>query len=361
MDQSLERDILPVLEPLLEQLLIDKNIVGLSVGLVQNAELVWSRALGVSNYATGEVLTEAHLMDAGSLTKPVFAYTVLLLHRNGLLDLDAPLSEFLEDQYIPDERIHLVTARMCLSHSPGFPNWRPGMFSDKPEALKIHLTPGTRYSYSGEGYFYLQKVVEAVMSQPLDQIVREFVLEPLCMTSSGFTVDGIEQQPIAAGHASKNKPAIYHYPKPNAAFSLRSTPADFSKFLTTVLAAPGNDSRLLNDKEIKQMLSPQIRVTDDLTPYDKGWPKDVVQKNPRVSWSLGWGLQHEESHDLIWHWGDNGVYKAFTLASPRSGTGLVLMSNCYSGSKIWRAILQTLYGEDLPILPYMDLCNPGYL
>jgi len=73
------------------------------------------------------------------------------------------------------------------------------------------------------------------------------------------------------------------------------------------------------------------------------------------------GLQHNSDHDYIWHRADNGVYKAFVLGCPKTGAGLVLMSNCNSGSKMWTAILQILIGEDLPIIPYLELCNPGYL
>jgi CubicO group peptidase (beta-lactamase class C family) len=339
----------------------ENEVVGLSIALLQNSKLVWKRAYGLSNFETQDELREDHLMDTGSLTKPVVAYIVLQLSKKGILDLDVPLSNYLEEQYIPDEKVHQITARMVLSHNPGLPNWRPGRFDGDPKPLEIYLTPGTRYSYSGEGYVYLQKVVEQITNQTLDEIALEYVFLPLGMTESSFTSRGIEERPVAPGHNLKMKPNLYHYDSPNAAFSLRSTPKDYSKFLAAILSPPEDDALLLTPIDIKNMLTPQISVTNDDPPYYESWPKTEVQENPYVSWSLGWGLQHNDDRDFFWHWGDNGAYKAFTLASTVEGIGVVLMSNSNSGSKIWKVILKTLYGENLPIISYLDTCHPGYL
>jgi CubicO group peptidase (beta-lactamase class C family) len=71
-----------------------------------------------------------------------------------------------------------LQARIVLSHRTGFPNWRDG------DSLTIYFTPGERFSYSGEGYVYLQRAVEHITGKPLSEYMSEAVFTPLGMSSS---------------------------------------------------------------------------------------------------------------------------------------------------------------------------------
>jgi CubicO group peptidase (beta-lactamase class C family) len=162
------------------------NIVGLSVALVHAAAgalpAVWSRGFGLRDAASGEPVTPGTVFGAASLSKPAFAYAVLVACAEGLLDLDVPLSIYLPDLYLPDDpSLHEITARHVLSHTPGFPNWRP-----KDGPLQVHLGAGERFAYSGEGYVYLQRAIEHLSGQPLDAWMRSRLLDPLAMRQSSY-------------------------------------------------------------------------------------------------------------------------------------------------------------------------------
>ena len=91
------------------------------------------------------------------------------------------LSEYVAEPYLPDDdRAASITARMVLSHTTGFPNWR----EDGP--LFLRWSPGTRWGYSGEGFAYLQQVVERLTGVSLDVYLADAVLGPLGMEDSSF-------------------------------------------------------------------------------------------------------------------------------------------------------------------------------
>src|SRR5262249_49289907 len=120
------------------------KIPGISIAVIKDFEVVYHRGFGVKNTATREPVDDDTVFEAASMTKPVFAYTVLRLVDRGVLDLDTPLYTYLPYEDIAhDDRYKLITARMVLTHRTGFPNWRTGK-------LDIKFTPGTQVSYSGE-------------------------------------------------------------------------------------------------------------------------------------------------------------------------------------------------------------------
>ena len=112
-------------------------------------------------------IDEDSVFFAASLTKPVFATAAMSLVDAGALELDRPLRDYVAEPYCDDARAESITARMVLSHTTGFPNWR----HDAP--LCLRWSPGSRWGYSGEGFSYLQRVVEHVTGVRLDRYVTD--------------------------------------------------------------------------------------------------------------------------------------------------------------------------------------------
>ena len=148
---------------------------GLAVAVIEDGQVTYVQAYGTRN-AKGDPLLTDTVMYGASLTKTVMAYTALTLVDQGKLDLDAPLAGYLEKpltsygegeahlaKYGPyrdlagDDRWRTITARMALTHSTGFHNF---WFIEPDRKLRIHFDPGSRYSYSGEGFSLLQFTIE---------------------------------------------------------------------------------------------------------------------------------------------------------------------------------------------------------
>ena len=140
-------------------------------------------------------------IEAASLTKPTFAYIVLKYCEEGLLDLDTPLEEYLPEKYIQNQpKLQYLTAKHVLSHTTGFPNWRP-----KGGALEIHFTPGERFSYSGEGYVYLQKVIEHLSGKSAETNFQKRFAEPLKLNSASLLWNEAFDKSAALGYLKNGK------------------------------------------------------------------------------------------------------------------------------------------------------------
>jgi CubicO group peptidase (beta-lactamase class C family) len=336
------RKLVASLESKITNLMSQGDVPGLSLALIKDSRVVWSRGFGYKNAETKEPVDDDTIFEAASLSKPVFAYAVLKMAEKGQLDLDAPLSNYLPGYVENDERLSLITARRVLTHTTGFPNWRP---AGKP--LIIHFTPGEKFSYSGEGFVYLQKVVERIAGAALDDIIAKSVFEPLGMYNSTYVWRDKFDAQTATGH-NQNKPAAQKNksPQANAAASLRTTAIDYAKFVIAIMNGAG-----LKEETTRKMLTPHVKVDASCTNcLDPKPPKP----SESLSWGLGWGIQRTAQGDAFWHWGDNGTFKCFVVAFGRQKTGIVAFTNSTTGLGIIPEIVTAAIGGTHPAFAWLN-------
>jgi CubicO group peptidase (beta-lactamase class C family) len=338
------------LEALIPRLMSEGEVPGLSIALIRDARIYWARGFGFKQIDTKAPVDQRTMFEAASLSKPVFAYAVLKMAERGDLDLDAPLSKYLPAYIENDQRLDLITARRVLTHTTGFPNWRP---EGKP--LTINFTPGERFSYSGEGFVYLQKAVERLTGKPLNEVMRKEVFAPLDMSNSTYVwQDGIGPQ-MAAGHTQDGKAMKNHRgPEANAAASLRTTPSDYAKFVIALMSGAG-----LKETTVRQMLTPQVRLDEGCV---NCLGRKLMQPSASLSWGLGVGLEHTAQGDAFWHWGDNGGFKDYVIAFRQQRAGVVIFTNGDNGLGIIPEVVRAATGGDRPAfswLSYEAYDSPG--
>jgi CubicO group peptidase (beta-lactamase class C family) len=250
---------------------------------------------------------------------------------DGALDLDAPLSAYLPEPYVKDDPLlGEITARRVLCHTTGWPNWRP-----EGGLLLREWAPGERFGYSGEGYIYLQRVVEYLTHEPLDMYMRRTVLEPLAMKHSSYAWAPPGANGPAAAHDKAGRPIEpYIGSHPESASSLHTTPGDFATFLCGLLN-PGAEQGRLRAEAAAEMLRVQVHI-----------------EGP-ISWALGWGLQTTAEGQVIWQWGDNPGYKNFALAVPSRRLGLVVMTNGDGGAALWEPLTRLVVGGEHPLFNWL--------
>jgi CubicO group peptidase (beta-lactamase class C family) len=350
----------------LPRLLELASVPGLAMAVVDGGR-VWTRGFGEAVEEPRQSVSDQTEFEAASLGKPVFAYAVLRLVDARILDLDRPLFDYLPTPEANNARMKRVTPRHVLSHTTGLPNWRT-----QPGPLEPASDPGKAFTYSGEAYFYLQRVVETVTGKPFARVMREQVLDPLGMKETSYVWLPAFESRMAAGYDGQEKrldvqaaigrrtlaiaeqwripltdwrydeaaravplvnpewPPLPLYMVPNAAASMLTTVSDYARFLTRLVAPAGAPGLDLSPAGRRAMTSPQVRL------------------NSALSWGLGWGIQRDENGEVLWHWGANNSFRNFVIADPANNRAVVVFTNSENGPRIYERVIVAVTGHDHP-------------
>jgi CubicO group peptidase (beta-lactamase class C family) len=326
------------------------GVPGLSIAVIRDGKITWSHAFGVRNIESREPVTTETPFEAASFSKAAFAYAVLKLCDQGKLSLDAPLWNYRPNYFLPadDPRSKLITTRMILSHISGL-QYRP---DDK--SVQIHSTPGERWFYSAMGYGYLQRILEHITAQPLEDFMQTNLLRPFGMSNSSYDWNEKYEKTAARGHDQEGKRVAGQnfYEKfrgfppdekakilavqpedsaPGAGFSLTTTPIDYARYLIEIMK-PSADSAHLSTTMLKEMLKPQIKVS---TP---------------ISWGLGWTIEYGEAGVAFYHYGNSGTLQHLAVGLKDQQAGVVIMTN--SGNGLRMCIRTALRALGAPHMTY---------
>ena len=330
----------------LASMLAEHGVPGVAVAIAEGPGTpVQTFCAGVASTKGAQAIDPDTVFEAASLSKPCFALAVLRLVDLGQLALDEPLSNYFPSVSNEEQGLQRITARHVLSHSSGLPN-----VSSSDQPIRARFPAGERFSYSGEGFVYLQKCVEHVTRQPLDAVMRRLVLDPLGMTRSDY----VWREGFAPNHASPHDEELRRQPKSqpsaaNAASSLHTTVTDFAAFLAAVLSGG-----LLQPATADLWLSPDVYVP--LGAVGSLETEANPATNPHVAWGLGWGL--EPGAGTFFQWGANDGFRAFTMGSVRARTAVVALTNGDAGLRLAARTCAATFAGERPALTWLNLDRP---
>jgi CubicO group peptidase (beta-lactamase class C family) len=215
------------------------------------------------------------------------------------------------------------------------PNWRKA--GDEIKApLPIYFNPGSKFNYSGEGIYYLQRVVEQITQQPLDRFAKSNLFDKLGLKSTSFVWTEDLNSQIATGHDSSgncNKRSMYLHA--NAAYTLYTTADEYAKFVVAIMSPIKKNEYLLSDQMVNEMMSHQVRA--DI--------REVIDRPGRslgltAYRGLGWGIDSTITGDIAYHSGSNQTgFKCYSQFNIKEGSGIVIMTNGENGSELWHRLI----------------------
>ena len=303
---------------------------GLSIAIINNGKIVYQRAIGSGNLETHLPLNDESIFEAASLSKTVFTYFVLRLVDQGLLNLDTPLYKYLPyDDISGDEQYKLITARMVLSHTSGLPNWRTSDLADSAlhipnGALYLKFKPGSQYAYSGEGYYYLSKVIANLTKNDLttlDILFQKEVAAPLGLSHAWFSSSPLITQHKVTGYM--NGKAIHRWPGSlpkqdstwfGAAGGFHTEAVSYANFLIALMQGKG-----LTKKTANELFKVQVTL-----PASGDFDGDT-------GWGLGIGIRPGLQGTDYNHRGNNGNFQSYFRINRAQQSGYVFFTNCNKG------------------------------
>lgn len=327
------------------------RIPGLSVALIDNYQIAWTKTWGVVDSATNVAVTPSTLFQAASMSKPVAALGALRMVEAGELSLSEPINNYLTRWQVPANELtdqQAVTLSHLLSHTAGTtvhgflgytqdltqPTAIEILNGAKPAnsaAVEVDTVPGTQHRYSGGGYTVFQTAMEDVRQQTFPQLMEELILNPVGMSQSTFSAPLPESLSAlaATGHQSNGEPIegrYYNHPE-QAAASLWTTPSELAAFYLAVMDAwHGKPNSILS----------QSLARECLTDHSNGASQP---------WGLGFTLYPHEGQPLgFGHGGDNMGFHSQSMGL-LDGRGAVVMTNGDKGALLALQVLQTLARE----------------
>ena len=302
------------------------DVPGMAMATLTACEVDGVAVAGVADLDTGAPVSADTAFEAASLSKAVFAYLVMTLVEDGLVDLDRPLAEEFDYPRISDKAAYAqITPRMILAHRTGLPNWvdEATEFQERSATIPFEFVPDTAYGYSGEGIQLLQAYIEFKTGTPLQQLFEERL--GTVMPQSRF------EQPLPSGLSPSRGYEATSQPETGrdmdnlkqvgmAAGSLVTRAGDFADFLSHVCLQRG-----LSEESYAEMFRPQ-------SPVPEG------ESMLPTSWGLGWMTVDLGGARFVGHAGNNDEYRALAGIILETGDGFAIFTNGSNGEALINAL-----------------------
>jgi CubicO group peptidase (beta-lactamase class C family) len=300
--------------------LVDADGPGVAVGVYRDGQLVASASQGLASLEYGVPITSGTRFDLASVSMQMTAAAALLLHRDGVVDLDADLRNWL-----PEVRLEGITLRGCLQHTTGLRDYtevnllRGGSLADMAGQHQFldwlsatdstSFPPGTDISYCNSGYVAAAIALSRAVGRPFAQLMHERVFGPLGMDdvrlhdAVGLVVPGM----------------AYSYLPAELAGYLRQEMAEEQVGDGGVLAAvddlAGWHGFLLDGRglgaDIRRLLIEPAGLADDR----------------RARYACGVARQRVDGHDALAHGGSMYAFSSYLVSVPSAGLGVTVLSN----------------------------------
>jgi CubicO group peptidase (beta-lactamase class C family) len=329
------------------QKMSDYNIPGLSISIIEDGKISYSKGLGLLQYGNKKPVDDESIFSVGSISKVGTAVIVLKLVESGKIDLETSVNQYLKSWKLKDLSGKIdskVTIKHLLSHTAGlnnygFVDYQPdeklpstlqilqGSYPAKNNRVQITSTVGKDYKYSGGGTTILQLLVEEITKMPFDKAADSILFKPLKLNRSTY------ENPlpktfgnIAKAHNSKGKPRAlprgYESMPESAASGLWTTSKNIASLMLTIMNSYNSyENTFLKQDLAKKMMS-------QISPSPHG---------------LGPELKGQGKNKIFLHGGSNDSYKARFVGNLHNKNGYAVCVNGANGNDFIMDIEKLIY------------------
>lgn len=335
------------------RLMAREGVQGLALAVIDRGQVVSVRTYGQRSVERGLPLTPRTVMYGASLTKAAFAYMLLQLVDENRLDLDASIATLLPrplpaydtrandySDLAGDERWRRLTPRILLTHASGFANFR---WIEPDRKLRFHADPGTRYGYSGEGFYILQLVLEQGLGLDTEQEMQRRVFDRFGMRNTSMRWRADFAHDLADGYTLEGKLLPHdERSRASAAGSMDTTIEDQARLWAGVMRGEG-----LSAASRAMMVQAQLPITSQhqfptLTAGQAGWPQQLAA-------GLGVVTFRDRSGPAWFKGGHNDATGNMLLCLESGQRCVVMLANDVRAERIYPELARQVLGDtDMP-------------
>jgi len=271
----------------------EDHLVGLSLAVLRNGQLITAKGFGLANVETGTPATPKTVYKIGSVSKQFIATAIMILVKDGKVSLSDRLDRYLEDA---PSAWKAITIEQLLTHTSGLrastqqpegdpPGYDPYSEQSNIDVIRraysvpLDFAPGEKWAYSNLGYFVLAQIISQASGIPWSEYIRTKVFAPVGMAETRVTSTTEIVSNRAGGYEVKNGRLQ------NAASWIAVRPS--GAFLSTVLDMAKWDAALYADTVLSSAMRDRMwapaRLKDGSThPYGFGWAVDQWNGHTRL-------------------------------------------------------------------------------
>ena len=347
------------------RLLQELSLPGIAIALIDGRQVQAIRCYGFANKERRKPITADHKFRLASISKPVTCWGVMALVERGLLDLDAPVDNYLTRWHLPTGGIDPegITARGLMSHSAGLAagggsgvnpryaipslvdtlsgNVTPPLDEDQRayyehvglgleevlRPLTIVARPGEQYVYSNSGYGLLQLLIEDISGQSFCDYMRQSVFEPLGMHSSGFE-HPVPVEDFATPYDDEGDAIPIYHLVAKAAGGMNSTIGDLARFTCAEMRGPAGEPagrEAIRSDSVALMHKPIMYAESEMgLDFNTG---------------LGHLICEIDGMTNVHHTGGFAGWRSVMSLNPSHGHGFVALINSSGGNPLWMQLI----------------------
>jgi CubicO group peptidase (beta-lactamase class C family) len=315
------------------------NLPGVSVAIVTDQEILWSKAYGMADLEKKVSSSPSTIYSICSISKLFTSVAIMKLRDAGKLRLEDLIADHLPwfnlQQQFPDTGP--ITIRSVLTHSSGlpresdYPYWTgPDFPFPSPKQVKAKLgsqktlySPSTYFQYSNLGMSLLGEVVAEVSGMPFQKYIEENILKPLRLANTRTKLpESLWRGKLATGHTSKKRDGtrsmlpLFQAEGIAAAAGFSSTVEDLARFASWQF-------RLLEKGGEEIIKASTLREMHRVHWVNPDW---------KTTWGLGFSVWEVDGKTMVGHGGSCPGYRSTLTIDPSKKQAFVVMINASGAS-----------------------------
>ncbi|MVM40539.1 serine hydrolase [Spirosoma sp. HMF3257] len=344
------------------RVLTDWKAVGFAVAVVEKGKVIYSKGFGYRDLEKKLPVTPNTLFAIGSCTKAFTSSLIGLLHKDGKVDYDEPVTKYLPSlKFFSDDLTNHITLRDMMCHRTGLPrhdlSWYLNPTSrDSLVGRLQYMEPSAplrqRWQYNNFMFMAQGVVAEKLSGKSWESNVRERIFEPLGMSSSLFSVNDMAKSTDASfGYEVKKdsliqKMAYYNIDAVGPAGSINSNVVDMAKWVSIwTNGGKFGGKEILPAAYVKEAMTSQMVISG-------GLPEKEIPDVYMANYGFGWMLASYKGHYRVEHGGNIDGFSASTCFFPSDSVGIIVLTN-QNGSPV-PSIVRNIITDRVLGLPAFD-------